>query len=106
MVANIFKDIPDCTREEIFESIVSAHHIQIMRITSMGQRSPDDFWYDQDDNEWVIVLQGRACLKLKESAKHVVMEPGDHQLIPAHTNHRVEWTDPDEITIWLAIHYK
>jgi len=33
------------------------------------------------------------------------MMPGSYVHIPAHCKHRVEWTDPDVETIWLAMYY-
>ena len=77
---------------------------RIERIVSQGHASPEDFWYDQDQDEWVLVLKGAARLRF-EGEEPVEMEPGAHVNIPAHKRHRVEWTTPDEPTIWLAVHY-
>ena len=102
---NIFSSIPQPIADEIFETIVQAQHITIEKIISQGHSSPQDFWYDQQQNEWVIVLTGQAKLKFAEHDELVEMKPGDHINIPAHYKHRVEWTDPNEETIWLAVHY-
>ncbi|MEZ6091453.1 MAG: cupin domain-containing protein [Pirellulaceae bacterium] len=67
--------------------------------------SPEGFWYDQEENEWVVVLKGEAAL-LFEDGESVQMMPGDHVLIPAHRKHRVQWTTPDEPTVWLAVFYR
>lgn len=99
--ANIAEEIPD----EIFETIVSVPDVTIERIISKGHASPHDFWYDQDRNEWVIVLQGHARLIFFEGERGVDLKVGDYINIPAHCKHRVEWTDSTEATIWLAIHY-
>ena len=56
-------------------------------------------------NEWVMVLKGSAGLRLENDKEIIKMMPGDYINIPAHCKHRVEWTDPDIETIWLAIHY-
>jgi cupin 2 domain-containing protein len=104
MKKNIFENIPEKLPEEIFETIISTPHVSIERVISNGHSSPQDFWYDQDRNEWVIVLKGQARLKFfKEES--VELRPGDYIHIPAHCKHRVEWTDPNEATIWLAVHY-
>ena len=66
--------------------------------------SPQGFWYDQEQHEWVVVLSGAAQLRF-EDGETIDMKPGDHVNIPAHRRHRVEWTTPDEPTVWLAIHY-
>ena len=102
---NIYSNIPHNIPTEIFETIVQALNISIERIISRGHSSPPNFWYDQKINEWVIVLKGHANLKFAENNEMVELKPGDYINIPAHCKHRVEWTDPDEETIWLAVHY-
>ena len=74
-------------------------------IFSKGHASPENFWYDQAQNEWLIVLKGHARLRFAEEDQAVEMKRGDYINIPAHCKHRVEWTDPNEETIWLAVHY-
>ena len=103
--ANIFSDVPQQLPNEIFQNIVNTKTCTIERIISKGQRSPEDFWYDQEQNEWVILLAGRAALRFEETGGLVELRPGDYVNIPAHRKHRVEWTDGDEVTIWLAVYY-
>ena len=105
-VINIFKNIPDNLPEELFQEILKTENIKVERIVSKGHSSPDNFWYDQEENEWVILLKGSAGLLFEEDGKFVILKPGDYINIPSHTKHRVEWTDPDTETVWLAIHYK
>jgi len=102
---NIFLEIPERLPEEIVEEIVGSRRCKIERIISKGQASPQDFWYDQEQNEWVIVLKGRAVLEFEGAQDPVELGPGDYVNIPAHQRHRVEWTDPEETTVWLAVHY-
>jgi cupin 2 domain-containing protein len=104
---NIFKDIPSDLPDELIEKIAGdgKKDISIERIISRGHASPPDFWYDQDKNEFVIVLRGKAALLFKETNKVIKMSPGDYINIPAHTLHRIEWTSSGEDTVWLAIHY-
>jgi len=71
----------------------------------MGQGSPPGFWYDQPWAEWVLVLAGSAGLRFEGEAGVRVLSAGDYVLIPAHLKHRVEWTDQDQATVWLAIHH-
>lgn len=101
---NIFKSIPDNLNEEIFEELVQSKDIKIERIISKGHVSPESGWYDQEQNEWVIVLKGEAIISF-ESEKEVTLGVGDYLNVPAHTKHKVSWTDPDTETIWLAVHY-
>ena len=104
-IQNLFSELPADMPNEVSNSILSADSIQIERIVSHGHASPAGFWYDQEMAEWVLVLQGKAKLRLEGEEKPLEMGPGDHINIPAHRRHRVEWTTPDSPTVWLAIHY-
>jgi len=103
---NLFRSLPQDLSEEVTQTLVDADAVRIERIISHGQSSPDGFWYDQPEHEWVVVLTGSAQLRYEDGAAPVVMQPGDTVNIPAHRRHRVEWTTPDEPTIWLAVHYR
>lgn len=103
-VANIFTAIPSNLSEEFSESIVDTGHLRIERIVSKGHCSPETGWYDQQQNEWVIVLQGEGLL-IFEDGQALRLKQGDHLNIPAHRRHRVSWTAPDIETVWLAVHY-
>lgn len=102
--ANIFNNIPKDLTDEVFENIVSKGTLKIERIISKGHTSPKEGWYDQSNNEWVMVMQGEAVISF-ENDKDVRLVLGDHINIPAHTKHKVSWTAPDVETIWLAVHY-
>jgi len=80
--------------------------VKVERIVSLGHSSPDNEWYDQEENEWVILVKGSAGLLFEGNEEVNVLESGDYINIPSHTRHRVEWTDPDTETVWLVIHYK
>jgi cupin 2 domain-containing protein len=102
---NIWADLPGCLPDELITTLVETHQVRIERIVSHGHASPSDFWYDQDQNEWVIVLKGAAKLRFDGEETLVDMKPGDFVNIPAHKKHRLEWTTPNQPTIWLAVHY-
>ena len=102
---NLFAGIPPKGVGEELTELVRAPAVRIERIVSHGAASPPGFWYDQDRAEWVLVLQGAAILRFEEDAEPIRLGTGDHVLIPAHARHRVEWSDPDRPTIWLAVHY-
>ena len=89
---------------EVVTALLSLPGIRVERILSTGQASPPDFWYDQPWVEWVLLLSGSAALRFDDDPLPTVMKPGDYVLIPAHRRHRVDWTDPEEATVWLAIH--
>jgi cupin 2 domain-containing protein len=88
---------------EIFEAIVSGRDLLVERIISTGQTTPAGEWYDQDRDEWVILLQGQACLSYEDGTS-VEMNSGDYLLLPAHRKHRVDYTSSEPACIWLAIH--
>lgn len=97
--------MPEQVPEELVEILLRTETLWLERIVSAGQASPPGHWYDQDTAEWVLLLRGRAGLVLEGEDEEIVMQPGDYLLIPAHKRHRVEWTDPEEKTVWLALHY-
>ena len=102
--ANLFSAIPPDLPDELTETLIHTDSVRIERIVSRGHRSPEGFWYDQDASEWVVLLQGKARLKFK-SGREQHLERGDYVTITAHCRHRVEWTDPEMDTVWLAVHY-
>jgi cupin 2 domain-containing protein len=104
-LTNLHTDIPQHLPSELLTTLLEATNVRIERIVSHGHASPEGFWYDQDQHEWVIVLKGAARLQFEDDKRQVEMKPGDFMNIPAHRRHRVEWTTPDEPTIWLAVHY-
>ncbi|CAG1769687.1 hypothetical protein BAC3_00473 [uncultured bacterium] len=101
-ITNLFTDIPEYLPNELFTPLLQQNDIVIERIVSQGHSTPDNQWYDQEQDEWVIVLQGQAILVYENTRQ--LLNIGDYVLIPAHTKHRVEWTDPEQNTVWLAIH--
>jgi cupin 2 domain-containing protein len=100
---NLFTNLPQNLPEELLTTLLEASDVRIERIVSQGHSSPEGFWYDQDQAEWVLVLRGAARLEFED--RLLEMRPGDFVNIPAHKKHRVAWTTPDEPTIWLAVHY-
>jgi len=104
-IGNLFESLPEDISKEVFSDIVQGENIKIERIISKGHSSPDSGWYDQHENEWVIVLRGEARLSFKNN-NDVHLVAGSHLNIPAHTKHKVAWTTPNTETIWLAVHYK
>jgi cupin 2 domain-containing protein len=101
---NLLANIPAALPNEVFETILNKPNWRVERIVSQGQSSPDGFWFDQETSEFVVLLQGAARLRFEDEA--IEMQPGSFINIAAHRRHRVEWTDPRQTTIWLAIHYR
>lgn len=102
-IMNVFDDLPQQLPKELVQTLISAANVRIERIISHGHASPEGFWYDQGQHEWVVVLKGAARLRFEDAT--VEMKPGDFVNIPAHKKHRVDWTTPDEPTIWLGVRY-
>ncbi len=103
-LTNLFAGIPDDLPEELIQAILSTPGLRIERIVSLGHASPEGFWYDQETDEWVLLVKGAGRLRF-EGEEPIELRPGMFVNIPAHKRHRVEWTDPHEPTIWLAVHY-
>ena len=101
---NIYKQIPDNLSEEVFEVLVQSKAVKIERIISKGHKSPDTGWYDQEKNEWVLVLKGNASICFDDE-KVTGLNVGAYINISAHSKHRVISTSAITETIWLAIHY-
>lgn len=102
--ANIFASIPEHLDDELIDLLAQNENVKIERIVSKGHRSPATGWFDQEKAEWIIVLKGAAIIAF-ENGDDVRLVSGDHLNIPAHSRHRVKWTDPDLETVWLAVHY-
>lgn len=103
-VKNIGSNIPGELSDELVQTLFEGRTIRIDRIVSHGQVSPPGFWYDQEASEFVMVIKGRAKLCFDGEEGLVMLGPGDYLMIPARVRHRVEWTDPDQDTVWLAIY--
>jgi cupin 2 domain-containing protein len=102
--ANIFESIPKTLSGEFFEELASKNGIKIERIVSYGDVTTESQWYDQESDEWVILLKGEAVLSF-EDEDDVRLKAGDYINIPAHKKHRVSWTMPEKESVWLAVHY-
>ncbi len=100
---NIFSEIPEELPEEFLQDIIRSDSFRLERIVSRGHATPSGQWYDQDWDEWVLLLTGSAGLRI-EGGETVVLRPGDHVHLPARQRHRVEWTATE--TVWLALHYQ
>ena len=102
-LCNLLASLPDARDAEVNEALITGKGIRLQRIVSLGQVSPEGFWYDQEEAEWVIILAGRARLTIAGEPQDRVLAPGDAVFLPAHCRHRVAWTDPDHPTVWLAL---
>lgn len=102
-VDNLFDGIADDLPEELFEPLAQGTAFRLERIVSRAHRTPDGQWYDQSQDEWVVLLKGAAALHIEGEQQLLILNPGDHVLLPAHCRHRVEWTAPEGDTVWLGL---
>ena len=102
-VKSIFADSARATDAEQFLTLFENHALKIERIVSHLHSSPAGFWYDQAEDEWVIILRGSAALEFA-AGEIVEMQEGDYLSIPRGARHRVARTGED--TVWLAVHLK
>src|SRR5262249_40147420 len=102
-LTNLLADIPASLPDELIQPILSNPGLRVERIVSHGHASLPGFWYDQAEHEFIVLLKGAARLRFED--EEIEMTPGSFIDIPAHRRHRVEWTDPQQPTIWLAVHY-
>jgi len=104
--ANISDAIPGELPDELVEVLAASDTVRIERIVSRGHASPEDFWYDQELHEFVILIEGEAIISFEDDRADVRLASGDYLTIPAHLKHRVLSTASDTNTVWLAVHYK
>lgn len=104
-VANLFADIPNDLPDELIDTLVQGASFRLERIVSRAHHTPDGQWYDQQEDEWVVLLRGEAGLQIAGEPQLRVLKPGDHILLPAHCRHRVAWTAAEGDTVWLGLFF-
>lgn len=100
---SVFSSLPTSAElpEQVSE-LARGKSVRVEQITSLGHRSPDGFWYDQEEDEFVLLVSGAAQLLIEgQPLRHLTA--GDWVHLPAHVKHRVEWTEAQTPTIWLAV---
>jgi cupin 2 domain-containing protein len=106
MIANIFSALPESLPEELIEILAESGLVRIERIVSLGHATAEGEWYDQERDEWVLLLTGSAGLFFEGEDAPRKLKAGDFVLIPARCRHRVAWTDQQVKTVWLAVHFQ
>lgn len=100
---HLLRDLPAPGPDEVLDTLLARGGVRVERIVSFGQSSPDGFWYDQTEDEFVVLLAGSAVLRFEDGDRTVDLTPGTWIDIPAHCRHRVEATAADEATVWLTV---
>ena len=101
-IGNVLDPVP-ASPDEVATTLLQRPGAKLERIVSTGQASPPGFWYDQPDDEWVLLVSGAARIEI-DGEGVTDLRAGDYLLLPAHRRHRVDWTDPDQPTVWLALY--
>lgn len=102
---NVYNNLPTDLSEEVFETLVLGSNIRIERILSSGHATPDNSWYDQEQTEWVMLLQGTAAIQFENEVVPRQLRSGDYLIIPPHRKHRVVHTSKQPVAIWIAVFY-
>lgn len=102
---NIFYNLPKTKEKEVFQLLFKDKKLKVERIISMGQATKQGRWLRQKRNEWVVLLRGKAVLSFFGKAGVLKLKSGDYVFIPKNLRHRVEWSDPKEKSLWLAVHF-
>jgi cupin 2 domain-containing protein len=104
---NLERDLPARPLpEEVFDLLIERPGLRIERIVSSGQATPEGQWYDQETDEWVLVIAGAARVRIEGEGTDRELGEGDWILLPAHCRHRVTWTRSEPPTVWLAVHFR
>ena len=103
---NLLEDVPRRLADEEVRPLLTTPDVVIERIVSTGQASPPGFWFDQDDEEWVLLVQGSAALWVAGEPEPRQLVPGSYVHLPAHCRHRVEATSVEPPAVWLAVHHR
>jgi cupin 2 domain-containing protein len=100
---NLFSSTCPPPGEERVEQLIAGERWRLERIHSCLASSPEGFWYDQSESEWVLLLRGSAQLQFEDEPQPRDLCVGDTLLISPHRRHRLITTDPDPGTLWLAL---
>ena len=95
---NLFCSKGASLEHEVFFDLLCQKNVRIEKILSMGQISTE--WYDQDEDEWVCVLEGEAELTYEDGSRQS-LGAGDHVFLPAHKRHKVSYTSKP--CVWLCV---
>ncbi len=104
-IGSLFADIPERSGAEHFEALLEKSGLRLERIVSHAHATPPGEWLCQDWPEWVVLLRGSAGLSIESQSRVLLLRPGDYVYLPAQVRHRVEWTDSQGETVWLALHH-
>ncbi len=103
---NIFADLPEQLPEELITTLLEKPGIRVERILSQGHSSAPGFWYQQEENEWLLLVQGQAGLRFEKEKQDRQLTAGDTLFINTGVRHRVTWTSEQPPCIWICLFYR
>ena len=98
---NIFSNVAEAVEEEQFTVLGKSPNCRIERIVSSGYSSPEGFWYDQEYDEFILLMQGEATLEFED--KQMDMKAGDYLIVPKNCKHRIAKSSLDPACVWLCV---
>lgn len=99
---NIYSFSPWDKTQEQFTSLFKGKSVRIERIVSSGHTTNPNEWYDQEEFEFVMLVQGKARLEFADG-EEMWLSAGDYCCIEPHQKHRVTYTSIEPICIWIAV---
>lgn len=100
-MTNIFENTEEAGEEGLFDLLQKGDHYRIERVVSVGHSSPEGLYYDQENDQWIMLVQGTATLELE--GKLVDLKAGDYLFLPKNSKHRIEKTSIEPACIWLCV---
>ena len=99
---NVYQCSAGPLSEEQEEILAQGESLRVERIVSTGQVSPPSFWYDQEEDEWLVLLRGEGRVAYPDGKEDRLL-PGDTLFLPAHRKHRVSYTSAQPPAVWLCV---
>lgn len=90
---------------ELFNVLLQRKNVKIEQIVSTGQTTPVNEVYDQEWDEFVLLMQGEAKITMVDTQTTIALSAGDSVMIKAHEKHVVSYTSSEPPCIWLAVHF-
>ena len=86
---------------ENIEILYQDEKIRIEKIVSCGYFSPENFWYDQSEKEYIYIALGEGGLEFEK--EKITLKKGDFYYIEPHKKHRVYYTSTNPPCIWICL---
>ena len=88
-------------QDELTRVLAHGKDVRIEQIISTGQTSD---WYDQEEAEFVVLLEGQAKIEFEDKPT-LTLNRGEAINIKPHERHRVSFTSTEPPCVWLCVFY-